>query len=29
VLDVPRVLQALKKHQVTHVVHAAAFVGAV
>jgi hypothetical protein len=29
VLDMPRVLQALKKHQVTHVVHAAAFVGAV
>jgi UDP-glucose 4-epimerase len=29
VLDMPRVLQALKKHQVTHVVHAAGFVGAV
>src|SRR5262245_64962742 len=29
VLDMPRVLQAIKKHQVTHVVHAAAFVGAV
>ena len=25
----PRILQAIKKHQVTHVVHAAAFVGAV
>jgi UDP-glucose 4-epimerase len=29
VLDMPRVLQAIKKHKVTHVVHAAAFVGAV
>jgi UDP-glucose 4-epimerase len=29
VLDVPRVLQALKKHRVTHVVYAVAFVGAV
>src|SRR4029450_13152642 len=29
ILDMPRVLQAIKKHQVTHVVHAAAFVGAV
>ena len=29
VLDMPRILQALKKHKVTHVVHAAAFVGAV
>src|ERR1700730_401833 len=29
VLDLPRILQAIKKHQVTHVVHAAAFVGAV
>jgi UDP-glucose 4-epimerase len=29
VLDMPRILQAMKKHQVTHVVHAAAFVGAV
>ena len=29
VLDMPRILQAIKKHQVTHVVHAAAFVGAV
>jgi len=28
VLDLPRILQAIKKHQVTHVVHAAAFVGA-
>src|SRR6476659_10827581 len=25
----PRILQAIKKHKVTHVVHAAAFVGAV
>jgi UDP-glucose 4-epimerase len=29
VLDMPRVLQAIKKHQVTHIVHSAAFVGAV
>ena len=29
VLDMPRILQTIKKHQVTHVVHAAAFVGAV
>ena len=29
VLDMPRILQAIKKHQVTHVIHAAAFVGAV
>jgi nucleoside-diphosphate-sugar epimerase len=29
VLDMPRILQAIKKHRVTHVVHAAAFVGAV
>ena len=29
VLDMPRLLQALKKHKVTHVVHSAAFVGAV
>src|SRR5919197_1475559 len=29
VLDMPRLLQAIKKHDVTHVVHAAAFVGAV
>jgi UDP-glucose 4-epimerase len=29
VLDMPRLLQAIKKHHVTHVVHAAAFVGAV
>jgi len=29
VLDLPRILQAIKKHQVTHVVHAAAFVGVV
>jgi UDP-glucose 4-epimerase len=29
VLDMPRILQALKKHSVTHVVHAAGFVGAV
>ena len=29
VLDLPRLLQAIKKHAVTHVVHAAAFVGAV
>ena len=29
VLDMPRILQAIKKHQATHVVHAAAFVGAV
>jgi UDP-glucose 4-epimerase len=29
VLDMPRILQAIKKHRVTHVVHLAAFVGAV
>ena len=29
VLDMPRILQAIKKHKATHVVHAAAFVGAV
>src|SRR5438270_2287086 len=29
ILDMPRLLQAIKKHEVTHVVHAAAFVGAV
>src|SRR5207244_1755212 len=29
VLDMPRILQAIKKHKVTHVVHSAAFVGAV
>lgn len=29
VLDMPRILQVLKKHKVTHVVHTAAFVGAV
>jgi UDP-glucose 4-epimerase len=29
VLDMPRILQALKEHSVTHVVHAAGFVGAV
>jgi UDP-glucose 4-epimerase len=29
VLDMPRILQAIKQHQVTHIVHAAAFVGAV
>ncbi len=29
VLDMPRILQAIKKYKVTHVVHAAAFVGAV
>lgn len=29
VLDLPCLLQAVKKHRVTHVVHAAAFVGAV
>jgi UDP-glucose 4-epimerase len=29
VLDMPRILQAIKKHGVTHVVHAAGFVGAV
>lgn len=29
ILDMPRLLQAIKKHHVTHVVHAAAFVGAV
>jgi hypothetical protein len=29
VLDMPRILQSIKKNNVTHVVHAAAFVGAV
>lgn len=29
ILDLPRVLQVMKKHRITHVVHAAAFVGAV
>jgi UDP-glucose 4-epimerase len=29
VLDMPRILQVLKKHKVSHVVHTAAFVGAV
>ena len=29
ILDMPRILQAIKKHKVTHVVHSAAFVGAV
>ena len=29
ILDLPRLLQVMKKHKVTHVVHAAAFVGAV
>ncbi|MEI8152885.1 MAG: NAD-dependent epimerase/dehydratase family protein, partial [Hyphomicrobiales bacterium] len=29
VLDMPRILQAIKKHSVTHIVHSAAFVGAV
>jgi len=29
ILDMPRILQAIKTHKVTHVVHAAAFVGAV
>lgn len=29
ILDMPRILQAIKKHQVTHVAHAAALVGAV
>ena len=29
VLDMPRILQAIKKHKVTHIVHSAAFVGAV
>ena len=29
VLDMPRILQAIKRHKVTHVVHSAAFVGAV
>ena len=29
VLDMPRILQIIKKHKVTHIVHAAAFVGAV
>jgi UDP-glucose 4-epimerase len=29
VLDMPRILQAIKRHKVTHIVHSAAFVGAV
>jgi len=29
ILDMPRILQAIKKHKVTHIVHSAAFVGAV
>ncbi|MGH7088316.1 MAG: NAD-dependent epimerase/dehydratase family protein, partial [Stellaceae bacterium] len=29
ILDLPRLLQVMKQHRVTHVVHAAAFVGAV
>jgi len=29
ILDMPRILQAIMKHKVTHVVHTAAFVGAV
>jgi UDP-glucose 4-epimerase len=29
ILDMPRILQAIKKHRVTHIVHTAAFVGAV
>ena len=29
ILDMPRILQAIKRHKVTHVVHSAAFVGAV
>src|SRR6202048_1177815 len=29
VLDLPRLLDVIKRHRVTHVVHAAAFVGAV
>src|SRR6195952_1134923 len=29
VLDMPRILQAIKKHKITHIVHTAAFVGAV
>jgi UDP-glucose 4-epimerase len=29
ILDMPRILQAIKKHKVTHIVHLAAFVGAV
>src|SRR4051812_50058833 len=29
VLDMPRILQTIKKHKTTHVVHAATFVGAV
>lgn len=29
ILDLPRLLQVMKQHKVTHVVHAAAFVGAV
>src|SRR6185369_10320823 len=29
VLDMPRILQAIKQHKVTHIVHSAAFVGAV
>src|ERR1039458_1867612 len=29
VTDMPRLLQSIKKHKITHIVHAAAFVGAV
>ena len=29
VLDLPRLMDVIKRHQVTHIVHAAAFVGAV
>jgi UDP-glucose 4-epimerase len=29
ILDLPRLLDAIKRHQITHIVHAAAFVGAV
>jgi len=29
ILDLPRLLQVIKKHQVTHIVHLAAFIGAV
>ena len=29
ILDLPRLLQVIKKHRITHLVHAAAFVGAV
>ena len=29
VMDMPRLLQTIKKHKITHIVHTAAFVGAV